>query len=68
KLIGNTNESVETDMCEAMNNYRKLKLAVYESGLESDDVDCLINMMESCDEDDFQGMCESVEELLADIQ
>ena len=68
KLIGNTNESVETDMDEAMDNYRKLKLAVYESGLESDDVETLINMMESCDEDDFQGMCESVEDLLADIQ
>ena len=68
KLIDNVDESVETDMDEARDNYRKLKLAVYESGLESDDIESLINMMESCDEDEFQGMCESVEDLLADIQ
>ena len=68
KLIGNTNESVEIDMDEAQDNYRKLKLAVYESGLASDDIDNLIDIMESCDDDEFQEMCESVEELLVDIQ
>ena len=50
-----------------MTNYEELKLAVYESGLDQEDIEEIVNIMESCDEDELQEVCESVEELLQDV-
>lgn len=47
-----------------MNNYNELKLAVYESGLREDDITDIIDVMESCDDDELQVVCEEVLELL----
>ena len=47
-----------------MTNYEELKLAVYESGLDQEDIEEIIHIMESCDDDELQEVCESVEELL----
>lgn len=47
-----------------MNNYNELKLAVYESGLAKDDISEIIDVMESCDDDELQEVCEEVLELL----
>ena len=47
-----------------MNNYNELKLAVYESGLGEDDITEIIDVMESCDEEELQEVCEEVVDLL----
>lgn len=44
-----------------MNDYNELKLAVYESTLDSDEKEAMIEMMESCDDDDLQDICEAVD-------
>lgn len=53
---------------EGFENYRNLKLRIYESGMDSEDINTIIGNLESCDEENFQEMCESVEELLDDIE
>ena len=50
-----------------MNDYNKLKLAVYESSLDWDEKNEVINIMESCDENEFQDICESVELFLEKV-
>ena len=44
-----------------MNAFDELKLKVYESGLDWDEKETIIDLMESCDEDEVQEVCESVE-------
>ena len=50
-----------------MTNYEELKLAVYESGLDQEDIEEIIDIMESCDDDELQDVCESVEDLLVEV-
>lgn len=50
-----------------MNDYNELKLAVYESALDWDEKNEVINIMESCDENEFQDICESVEVFLEKV-
>ena len=50
-----------------MNDYNELKLAVYESALDWDEKNEVIDIMESCDEDDFRDICESVELFLEKV-
>ena len=50
-----------------MNDYNELKLAVYESSLDWDEKNEVIDIMESCDEDEFQDICESVELFLEKV-
>ena len=47
-----------------MTNYDRLKLNVFESWLDDVDKHEIIDIMESCDDDELQEVCESVEELL----
>ena len=47
-----------------MNAFEQLKLDVYESTLDDDDKMRYLNLMESCDEEDVQDICESVEMIL----
>lgn len=47
-----------------MNAFEQLKLDVYESTLDDDDKMRYLNLMESCDEEDVQEVCESVEMIL----
>ena len=48
-----------------MNAYNELKLRVYEdTSLDWDEKKSLIEMMESCDDEDLQDVCESVEVVL----
>ena len=44
-----------------MNAFDELKLFVYESCLSSEMIEEMIDLMESCDEEDVQEVCESVE-------
>ena len=44
-----------------MSAYKELKLMVYESALSKDEIDEVIDLMESCDDEDLQEVCESVE-------
>ena len=44
-----------------MNAFDELKLKVYESTLSSEMIEEMIDLMESCDEEDVQEVCESVE-------
>ena len=50
-----------------MTNYEKLKLAVYESDLDQEDIEEILNIMESCDDSELQDVCESVEDLLISV-
>ena len=43
-----------------MSAYKELKLMVYESALSKDEIDEVIDLMESCDDEDLQEVCESV--------
>ena len=47
-----------------MNNFDKLKLRVYESTLDDESKVNYVNLMESCDEENLQDVCESVEMIL----
>lgn len=47
-----------------INAYEKLMLDVYESSYDIEEKERLISMMESCDDDDLQQVCESVEMML----
>ena len=49
-----------------MNAFDELKLFVYESSLSSEMIEEMINLMESCDEEDVQEVCESVEALVTE--
>ena len=44
-----------------MDDYSKLKLSVFESTLDKSDKNRIISYMESCDDEDFQQICESAE-------
>ena len=44
-----------------MDDYSKLKLSVFESTLDKSDKHRIISYMESCDDEDFQQICESAE-------
>ena len=43
-----------------MNSYEKLKLAVYESGLDFEDACQMIDIMENCDDDELEEVIEAV--------
>ena len=47
-----------------MNAFEQLKLDVYESTLDDEDKMRYLNLMESCEEEDLQDVCESVEMIL----
>lgn len=47
-----------------INAYEKLMLDVYESSYDIEEKERLISMMESCDDDDLQQVCESVEMMI----
>ena len=49
-----------------MNAFDELKLKVYESGLNWDEKENIVNLMESCEEEDLQEVCESVEEFITE--
>lgn len=49
-----------------MNAFDELKLFVYESSLSSEMIEEMIDLMESCDEEDVQEVCESVEALVTE--
>ena len=49
-----------------MNAFDELKLFVYESCLSSEMIEEMIDLMESCDEEDVQEVCESVEALVTE--
>ena len=49
-----------------MNAFDELKLFVYESSLSSEMIEEMIDLMESCDEEDLQEVCESVEALVTE--
>ena len=47
-----------------MNAFDELKLKVYDSELDWNEKENIVNLMESCDDDDLQEICESVEAML----
>lgn len=47
-----------------MNAFEQLKLDVYESTLDDEDKMRYLNLMESCEDEDLQDVCESVEMIL----
>lgn len=47
-----------------MNSYEQLKLAIYESGLDFEDACDVIDILETCDDDEFEDVIESVLELV----
>ena len=47
-----------------MNAFDELKLKIYDSNLDWTEKENIVNLMESCEEEDLQDVCESVEEML----